>query len=286
MSVVSVERVDDKSGIAEPLATPRPSVVVSRYFGRNSWLDLMLALILIVPGTLLTLFLIGLIRATSRGPGIFRQVRVGKGGRKFVMYKLRTMRVDAETATGPIWTANVRDSRITGVGKWLRRLHLDELPQLFNVLKGEMSLIGPRPERPEFVTVLSLEIPGYRDRLLVRPGVTGLAQINLPPDTDLDSVRRKLVLDREYIGTANLILDLRILLSTLFRMFGVSGERAMRLMRLYRPVNLPNPSGNEQPAVTPEQLLARHKEGLASMDGESDEDEFQTPGRILNSRPR
>ena len=129
-----------------------------------------------------------LVRLTSRGPGIYKQARVGKDGRKFMMYKIRTMRQDAEAASGPMWT-QAHDPRVTFLGRVLRKLHLDELPQLFNVLKGEMSLVGPRPERPEFVRVLAEAIPGYRNRLAVRPGVTGLAQVNLPPDTDIASVR-------------------------------------------------------------------------------------------------
>jgi lipopolysaccharide/colanic/teichoic acid biosynthesis glycosyltransferase len=142
--------------------------------------------------------LILLVRCTSRGPGIYSQVRVGKDGLIFTMYKLRSMRCDAEAQTGAVWAGVKHDPRMTYVGYWLRRLHLDELPQLVNVVYGHMSLVGPRPERPEFVELLAEEVPGYLDRLMVKPGITGLAQINLPPDTDLDSVRRKLVLDREY----------------------------------------------------------------------------------------
>ena len=115
------------------------------------------------------------------------------------MYKIRTMRHDAESGTGPVWTQTTRDPRITAIGRVLRQFHLDELPQLLNVVKGEMSVIGPRPERPEFVHVLAESIPGYLKRLVVRPGMTGLAQLNLPPDSDLNSVRRKLALDCEYI---------------------------------------------------------------------------------------
>jgi hypothetical protein len=118
----------------------------------------------------------------------------------------------------------------------LRKLHLDEFPQLINVLKGEMSLIGPRPERPEFTQRLAVEIPGYLDRLLILPGVTGLAQINLPPDTDLESVRRKLCLDLRYVSEAGLLLDLRMLLCTATRVIGMPGGLAMRAFGLYRSV--------------------------------------------------
>jgi hypothetical protein len=113
---------------------------------------------------------------------------------------------------------------------------MDELPQLFNVLRGEMALIGPRPERPEIVAVLTDEVEGYTDRLAVLPGVTGLAQINLPPDTTVDDVRRKVILDREYIEQANLWMDVRILLSTFVRLMGFPGAVAIRLLGLRRHI--------------------------------------------------
>jgi hypothetical protein len=170
------------------------------------------------------------------------------------------MRLDAETGTGPVWTSGKRDPRITPLGRILRSLHLDELPQLFNVLRGEMSLIGPRPERPEFVVVLAEEIPGYMNRLAVLPGITGLAQINLPPDTDLDSVRPKQILDLDYIRTAGPWLDLRMLLCTLLRLVGISGARAMRLMRVDRSVSCDDvhdlDAGSHEP-VTPDHVASQ-----------------------------
>jgi lipopolysaccharide/colanic/teichoic acid biosynthesis glycosyltransferase len=177
-------------------------------------------------------------RLSSPGPGIFKQRRVGKNGRVFTMYKIRSMRSDAEAKTGAVWCVN-NDPRITRVGYWLRKLHLDEFPQLVNVLRGEMSLVGPRPERPEFVEVLARQIPDYYDRLAVPPGITGLAQVNLPPDTDLDSVRRKLLLDQEYIANASLLFDLRMMLATFLRLLGLGGGRSLTLMRLHRAVELP-----------------------------------------------
>jgi lipopolysaccharide/colanic/teichoic acid biosynthesis glycosyltransferase len=209
----------------------------------KSLLDRALALLLLVPGLPLIAILVALVRLTSRGPGIYRQQRVGRGGRVFTMYKLRSMRIDAEAASGPVWAQAGKDSRVTPLGEQLRRLHLDELPQLLNVLRGEMSLVGPRPERPEFVAVLAEQIPGYLDRLTVRPGVTGLAQINLPPDTDLDSVRRKLVLDREYIDRASILLDLRIIACTFLRLLGLRGGRSVGLLGLQRTVTLPPSAG-------------------------------------------
>jgi lipopolysaccharide/colanic/teichoic acid biosynthesis glycosyltransferase len=192
---------------------------------------------MIVPATPVILICILLVRLSSRGPAIYKQQRVGLRGRVFTMYKIRSMRIDAE-ANGPAWAAVGEDPRVTWIGQWLRKLHLDELPQLFNVLRGEMSLVGPRPERPEFVEVLSERIPGYEYRLNVLPGITGLAQVNLPPDTDLDSVRRKLELDRLYIQTETLWLDLRIVAATALRVVGLRGGKAVALLGLRRKVEL------------------------------------------------
>jgi hypothetical protein len=148
--------------------------------------------------------------------------------------KIRTMRQDAEAGTGAVWTTSIRDPRITLLGRILRWTHLDELPQLWNVLRGDMVLVGPRPERPEFTGKLARAIPGYLDRLAVLPGITGLAQVNLPADSDLESVRRKLVLDFEYVRRASFSLDLRIVLCTCFRVLGIRSRRLRRLCGLYR----------------------------------------------------
>jgi lipopolysaccharide/colanic/teichoic acid biosynthesis glycosyltransferase len=208
---------------------------VSPYFRWKGWIDRTCAVLLLLPGLPLIGLLAALVRLTSRGPGIFAQVRVGAHGRRFTMYKIRTMRVDAEAATGAVWCKE-NDPRITALGNLLRKLHLDELPQLFNVLRGEMSLVGPRPERPEFVNVLAKVIPNYRHRHAIAPGVTGLAQVNLPPDTDLESVRKKLYLDLEYVRAGSLPLDLRLLATTLLRMIGIRSGRAVRLLGLEREV--------------------------------------------------
>src|SRR5262249_45817197 len=130
-----------------------------------------------------------LVRLTSRGPAFYSQVRVGKDGRLFTIHKLRTMTHECEKTSGPCWSTG-RDPRVTRLGRVLRRTHVDELPQLWNVLRGDMALIGPRPERPEIIPHLEINIPHYCDRLLVRPGISGLAQLQLPPDTDLASVKR------------------------------------------------------------------------------------------------
>lgn len=172
-----------------------------------------------------------LVRATSRGPGLYSQTRVGRNGRVFTLYKIRTMAHDCEKHTGPRWSPP-NDPRITRVGRVLRKLHLDELPQLWNVLRGDMSLIGPRPERPEIVAKLRDAVPGYDRRHAVKPGITGFAQIHLPPDTCLRSVKNKLAYDLFYIRHRTAALEFVILAATGLKLFG--------LKKLYkRPPRIP-----------------------------------------------
>jgi lipopolysaccharide/colanic/teichoic acid biosynthesis glycosyltransferase len=190
-----------------------------------------LALVLLVLTAPLMLLAVLLVKLTSRGPAIYSQTRVGRFGRLYTIYKLRTMAHNCERLTGPRW-ATACDPRITRVGRFLRRTHLDELPQLWNVLRGDMSLIGPRPERPEFVAQLEKAIPHYADRLLVRPGVTGLAQVQLPADTDLASVRRKLAYDLYYVRHLSPWLDLRLFFCTGFKMLGIPFRTLRWLFRL------------------------------------------------------
>lgn len=161
-----------------------------------------------------------LVKLTSRGPVLYSQTRMGLKGRPFSIYKIRTMRHRCEDASGACWS-QPGDARITPVGRWLRRTHLDELPQLWNVLRGEMSLVGPRPERPEFVPQLAKAILFYEMRMDVRPGLTGLAQVQQPPDTDLESVRVKLAYDLYYVQHIGPWLDLRILLATGLHLAGI-----------------------------------------------------------------
>lgn len=153
------------------------------------------------------------IKLTSRGPVLYRQTRVGLNGAPFVLYKFRSMRADAESVSGAVW-AQEDDPRITPVGRWLRRLRLDELPQLFNVLKGEMSIVGPRPERPEFVRTLEQQIPFYRQRHSVRPGITGWAQINHKYGNTLEDAVIKLEYDLYYIKNLTVSLDFVIMFQT------------------------------------------------------------------------
>jgi len=150
------------------------------------------------------------VKLDSRGPAFYNQKRVGRFGETFSMYKFRTMRLNAET-NGPVWAVRGGDARVTRLGALLRRTHLDELPQLFNVLKGDMSLVGPRPERPCFVNQLDREIPRYDERLLVKPGMTGLAQVHYRYDQTVADVKKKLRFDLLYVKRMCLMLDARIL---------------------------------------------------------------------------
>ena len=154
-----------------------------------------------------------LVKLTSRGPVLYSQVRVGQYGRLFKIYKFRTMKVDAEKETGPVWAAK-NDNRLTVIGGFLRKAHIDELPQLINIFKGEMSLIGPRPERPVFVEKFKEEIPGYEKRLNVKPGITGLAQVWHRYDETIEDVKKKLKYDLLYIRKMCLWADFSIILRT------------------------------------------------------------------------
>lgn len=202
-----------------------------------------LGLILTLP---LLLVLALLIKLDSPGPIIYRQRRTGRDrrtmtrdrrraqrasarerrrqeyyGRTFFIYKFRTMRHNAERRTGPVWTMP-DDPRITKVGRWLRRFHLDELPQFANVLKGEMSLVGPRPERPEIIARLVQEVPEYCLRLLVKPGMTGLAQIFQGYDNTIADVKRKIHLDLFFATHFSTRLYVRILFLTVVKIFSAT----------------------------------------------------------------
>jgi exopolysaccharide biosynthesis polyprenyl glycosylphosphotransferase len=175
-------------------------------------MDLLLAfafLFLLWPVMLLTALAV---RLESRGAAMYRQVRTGKGGEPFTILKFRSMRIDAEK-DGAQW-AKTKDDRITRIGGFIRKTRLDELPQLFNVLAGQMSFIGPRPERPEFNDDLAKKIPYYNLRHMVRPGLTGWAQISYPYGASVEDAHRKLEYDLYYIKNQNLIFDVKILLKT------------------------------------------------------------------------
>ncbi|CAN5611375.1 hypothetical protein BH09PLA1_BH09PLA1_12390 [soil metagenome] len=172
-----------------------------------------------------------LVRCTSPGPVLYRQTRLGRGGRAYDMLKIRTMTHNCEATTGAIWSGPM-DRRVTRIGRFLRDTHLDELPQLWHVVRCEMSLIGPRPERPELVARIERVLPRYRDRLQIRPGLTGFAQIQHTADLSLDHVRRKLMYDLYYVREMSLWLDLRIAIGTGFYFLGMTlraiGKLAVR----------------------------------------------------------
>lgn len=154
-----------------------------------------------------------MIKFSSRGPLFYTQQRVGKDGKPFTMYKFRTMYIDAETRSGAVW-AQKNDPRVVPACRWMRRSHMDELPQILNVIKGEMSLVGPRPERDEILTELEKTYPDARKRLAVRPGITGLAQIRNGYDSSVEGFGEKLKSDLEYIENRKWWLEFKILLLT------------------------------------------------------------------------
>jgi lipopolysaccharide/colanic/teichoic acid biosynthesis glycosyltransferase len=170
---------------------------------------LLAGLILLVVGPLVVL----LIKLTSPGPILYRQIRLGRGGVPFEVLKFRSMVVDAEGELGPQWAA-LDDPRVTRVGRFLRVTRLDELPQVLNILRGDIHLVGPRPERPEFIAELEQEIPFYRARLAVKPGLTGWAQVKYHYGNTVEDALIKLEYDLYYIKNRSAVLDLSILLKT------------------------------------------------------------------------
>ena len=156
-----------------------------------------------------------MVLVSSPGPVLYSQARVGLNGRLFSIYKFRSMKVDAEAGTGAVWARPGHDPRVTRVGAVLRRTRLDELPQLWNVLVGDMSLVGPRPERPEFVESLTERIPFYGQRHVVRPGVTGWAQVRYAYGASVEDAIEKLQYDLYYIKNLSVALDLYIVVETL-----------------------------------------------------------------------
>lgn len=186
-------------------------------------MDIVLSSLILVVNLPVMLLTALIIRLSSKGPAVFAQERVGLHGHPFVMYKFRSMYVDAEKKTGPTWASD-NDPRITPVGLWLRKLRLDELPQLYNVLKGDMSLVGPRPEREYFVNQFKKQIPLYTRRLRVRPGITGWAQVKWKYDETFDDVVEKTKYDLFYVENISLKMDLKILINTIFTMLAGKGQ--------------------------------------------------------------
>lgn len=175
--------------------------------------DILFSIIWLTIASPILVFAAILIKLNSKGPVIYQQERVGRNGKIFKIYKLRTMPVDAEKETGAVW-AKEDDPRATSVGRVLRKTHIDEIPQLFNVLKGEMSIVGPRPERPEIVRDLKRIILDYEKRLQVKPGITGIAQVWHKYDASILDVKKKIKYDLLYIRKMCLLVDLGILANT------------------------------------------------------------------------
>ena len=202
-----------------PLADLKPTWFMSIFhlwqrpytrFAKRTF-DIVCATVILLFAAPLMLVAAAFVRLTP-GPVIYRQTRVGEGGRPFRMLKFRTMRADAE-APGPAF-AQLADPRVTKVGRVLRRIHVDELPQLWNVLRGEMSIVGPRPERPEFIPTLEEAVPFFTRRLLVKPGITGWAQLRHDYASDADGAAEKLSYDLWYLRHRNLVVDLAICVKT------------------------------------------------------------------------
>jgi lipopolysaccharide/colanic/teichoic acid biosynthesis glycosyltransferase len=188
---------------------PREAALVSAIRRARDLAGSLLLLILTLP---IFIVVACLVKLDSPGPILYRQARVGLYGRTFTLLKFRSMRVDAE-AGGPQW-ATVGDSRVTRVGAFLRACRIDELPQLLNVLLGDMSLVGPRPERPHFVRQLARVLPHYNERACVLPGITGWAQVKLPYGASVEDARAKLEYDLFYLANRSLLFDLLILVAT------------------------------------------------------------------------
>lgn len=176
--------------------------------------DIFISLLILIVTLPLNILVALFIKLDSRGPIFFKQERSGMGNKNFNIYKFRSMYQDAEKHTGPVWSQK-DDPRVTRVGRMIRKLRIDEIPQMFNVLKGEMSLVGPRPERPYFVEQLSQQIPYYKRRLKVRPGITGWAQVKHKYDENIEDVKVKLRYDLFYIENMSLRMDIKILARTI-----------------------------------------------------------------------
>jgi len=199
----------------------RPSwFIFSNGFQKKQWLlvakrmfDIAASVFGLLIGLPIMLLVAAAVKLTSKGPVFYHQTRVGQHGRPFVVHKFRSMRVDAEEGTGAVW-ASQTDSRVTPIGRFLRRARLDEMPQLWNVLVGEMSLVGPRPERPEFVERLTEQIPFYGERHVVKPGVTGWAQVRYSYGASIEDAMEKLQYDLFYAKNFSLAFDLVIVFDT------------------------------------------------------------------------
>lgn len=230
MSRVNV-KISEDNAVEYPTAAPALPPEVERdglrevlYFTSKRFVDILVSLALISLLLPLMLLVSVLIRICSPGPAIYCQKRLTDGGKTFTMFKFRTMRLDAESGCGAVWAAD-RDPRVFRIGRILRLTRLDELPQLLNVLIGDMSLVGPRPERPELARELAKEFPSFNKRTEVKAGLTGLAQIASGYASSIDSYKEKLAWDLVYIRNRSLLLDLQIILKTVIVVIRRSGAR-------------------------------------------------------------
>lgn len=198
-----------------PLIDINPQLMSEWERGAKRVIDIVVSFLILLVASPIILAAAIAIKIDSRGPVIYKQERSGLNGKVFKVYKFRSMYQDAEKRTGPVWSQK-DDPRITHSGKFIRRVRIDELPQIWNVFKGEMSLVGPRPERPFFVEQLAKEIPYYKRRLRVRPGITGWAQVKHKYDESIEDVKTKLQFDLFYIENMSLKTDIKILFRTVF----------------------------------------------------------------------
>jgi len=206
-----------------PLIEVTPEIMKPWEESLKRIVDVVVSSLILMVGLPFWLLVAAIIRLNSPGPVLYKQDRVGKNGKSFNMFKFRSMYADAEKKSGPVW-ATKRDPRVTGVGKIIRSLHIDEVPQFINVLRGDMSLVGPRPERAFFVEKLSAELPLYKRRLKVRPGITGWAQVKHKYDESIEDVKVKLKYDLFYIENMSWRMDLKILFNTFYVMLMGKGH--------------------------------------------------------------
>lgn len=184
-------------------------------------MDVILCLIASVIGIPIVLITCIAVVIESKGSPLYKQERLGKNGQSFTLYKIRSMRNDAEKYSGPKW-ADKNDTRVTKIGSFIRKTRIDEIPQLYNIIKGDMSIVGPRPERPIFTYQFNQEIPGFINRLAVKPGLTGLAQVNGGYE---NSPKEKLKWDLKYIEERNMWMDIKIIFKTVLIVFNGNGAR-------------------------------------------------------------
>ena len=206
-----------------PLMDVRPQLMKPWEEVAKRVLDILFSLSVLIIGFPLWILIAFLIKVDSTGPMFYRQTRVGRNGRHFKILKFRSMRTDAEKHSGPVW-AGKNDPRVTRLGRLLRKAHLDELPQFVNVLIGDMSLVGPRPERPFFVDKITKEVPLYNHRHRVRPGITGWAQVKHKYDENMEDVRAKIKYDLFYIENLSWRMDLKIIFNTLYVIIAGKGH--------------------------------------------------------------